>query len=247
MGIATETKRLSPKERLFRIILWSVLEAFALGTLIFVLVQGELTQILMCVFTLGLLCLPFVATKLFRCELNGAFFAFCLTYAVSPMLGHIYKLYYLTGWWDDLLHASGGVVFAVFGVFLAKLLSKGAPSFWLTALFALFFSIAIAGLWEFIEYGCDQIFHTDMQNDSVVRDIYSYLLSNETGAAGQITDIGEVFIHGKPLGVGGYLDIGLRDTMSDMLFETLGAVVFFVVYIVDKDRHSLIYSPACIA
>lgn len=236
-----EKLSLSKNEKIYRCILWGILQAFAVGSLLYICFKGEPTQILMCVFTVGLLWLPFVVCRLFHCELNGVFFTFCLLYAVGPMLGHIYKLYYLTTWWDDLLHASGGVVFAIFGAFLAKLITKGNNSFWLTALFALFFSIAIAALWEFVEYGCDQIFHTDMQNDRVIHDIYSYLLGGNIGETGAINGIYEVFIGGKPLGVGGYIDIGLHDTMSDMLLESLGAVVFFVIYIIDKDRHPLIY------
>ncbi len=233
---------LSKKEKIFRVVLWSCLETFAVGSLVYVCFSGEPTQILMCLFTMGLLCLPFLAGKLFRCAFNGVFFTFCLLYAVGPMLGHIYKLYYLTTWWDDLLHASGGVVFAIFGVFLIEFVSRdNPPSFWTKALFALFFSIALAALWEFVEYGCDQIFYTDMQNDRVIHDIYSYLLDSGLGELGAINGIEQVIINGKPLGVNGYLDIGLHDTMSDMLIETLGAVVFFLFYIFDKERHPLIY------
>lgn len=235
-------KLLRKKERIFRTILWGVLEIFAIASLIYICIQGETTRILMCIFTIGLLCLPFAVCKIFKCELNSVFFVFCLLYAIGPMLGHIYKLYYLTTWWDDLLHASGGVVFAIFGVFLAEVLSQGKPtSIWFKALFALFFSIAIAALWEFVEYSADVFFHTDMQNDRVVHDIYSYLLGGNLGETGAINGIQEVFIGGKPLGVGGYIDIGLHDTMSDMILESLGAVIFFIIYLVDKDRHPLIY------
>ncbi len=241
-------KELSKKEKIFRTVLWGVLEAFAVASLIYICIEGEPTQILMCVFTIGLLWLPFAVCKLFHCELNGVFFTFCLFYAIGPMLGHIYKLYYLTGWWDDILHASGGVVFGIFGVFLAELLSRGKPaSIWFKAAFALFFSIAVAALWEFVEYGADTLFHTDMQNDRVVHDIYSYLLGGNLGEIGKINGIGEVFIGGKPLGAGGYIDIGLHDTMSDMLLESLGAVIFFVVYLIDKERHPLIYKTQAVA
>ncbi|MBE5730854.1 MAG: hypothetical protein E7350_02755 [Clostridiales bacterium] len=174
--------------------------------------------------------------------MNTVFFVFCELYAIGPMLGHVYNLYYLTTWWDDLLHTSGGVVFAIFGVYIAKFVSKnGEPSLLMTAIFALCFSMSVAVAWEFIEYGCDQLFGTDMQNDTVVSFIHSYLLGGEMAETGNIDGITEVIINGQPLGVGGYLDIGLHDSMHDMLVETLGAVVFMIIYLFDKEKHPIIY------
>ena len=39
--------------------------------------------------------------------------------------------------------------------------------------------------------------------------------------------------------VNGNLDIGLMDTMRDMLFETGGAIVFGIYALIDKNRHPI--------
>lgn len=237
-----EIKTIEKKERIFRFVLWAVLEAFAVFSLVRVAVEGHATKILMGVFTMLLLTLPFVAAKVFKLQLNLAFFIFCELYAVGPMLGHIYKLYYYTKWWDDLLHTAGGVVFAIFGAYLAKFISKNnEPSLLMKAIFALCFSMAIAVAWEFIEYSCDAIFGSDMQNDTIVSFIHSYLIGPEMGQTGSIEGITDVIVNGHSLGLGGYLDIGLHDTINDMFVETLGAVVYTVIYIIDKEKHPVVY------
>ena len=42
--------------------------------------------------------------------------------------------------------------------------------------FAFCFSLMIAVMWEFLEYFLDLLFHMDMQNDTVITDISSYML-----------------------------------------------------------------------
>lgn len=48
-----------------------------------------------------------------------------------------------------------------------------------------------------------------------------------------------MLIHGESLGLGGYLDIGLIDTMKDLIVNFIGAVVFSVTgffYALSKGR-----------
>ncbi len=235
-------KCLSKRERIFRTVIWAALETLVAVSLCVTAVRGDVMKVLMCVFTSLLLLLPFAMTKLLHFEMHVAFFVFCELYAIGPMCGHVYNLYYYTSWWDDLLHTVGGFVFAIFGVYLAEFIGgKNPPSVWLKAVFALCFSMALAVAWEFVEYGCDCVFGTDMQNDTVIHSIHSYLLSGETAQTGTLDGITEVWINGQPLGVGGYLDIGLHDTMHDMLVETFGAVVYTVIYAIDRERHPLLY------
>ena len=90
--------------------------------------------------------------------------------------------------------------------------------------------MTIGVLWEFFEFGMDTFFHTDMQKDFVVHRISSVSLdatkSNHPVIIDNITD---VVVNGESLGLGGYLDIGLIDTMKDLLVNFVGAVVFSVI------------------
>lgn len=238
-----ERIELSKKDRVYRTVLWTVCELFCVASLVYALAKGEGTlQILMCFVTTLLVTAPFGLGRLLGFELNAVVFTFCIVYALGPILGYVYKLYYVTNWYDDILHAAGGVAFAVLGVYLAKLAGgKSAPNVLLTALFALFFSMAIALVWEFVEYGVDKIFHGDMQRDTIVSYIDSYLLGGETGVIGRIEGITDASVNGESLGLGGYIDIGLIDTMTDLLVETAGATVFVVAYAIDRERHPLIF------
>ena len=76
----------------------------------------------------------------------------------------------------------------------------------------------------------DQVFGLDMQKDSVVTSISSTLLDPSGSQRPQRIDgIASVEVNGQELGVGGYLDIGLADTMSDLFVNFVGALAFSVI------------------
>lgn len=54
----------------------------------------------------------------------------------------------------------------------------------------------------------------------------------------------EVSVNGLPLGLNGYLDIGLVDTMTDLLVETLGAILFATAFLLDGGRHPVFRKTA---
>ena len=134
--------------------------------------------------------------------------------------------------WDTMLHTLNGFLAAAVGFAMVVLLNDDerltfdlSPVF--LALVAFCFSMTIGVLWEFFEFGMDMFFHTDMQRDTVVNAIYSASLdvtrSNKVVA---VPGIQEVLVNGESLGLGGYLDIGLIDTMKDLFVNFIGAAVF---------------------
>ena len=53
----------------------------------------------------------------------------------------------------------------------------------------------------------------------------------------EIDNITDVVVNGQSLGLGGYLDIGLLDTMKDLFVNFIGAVVFSTIgYFYVKNR-----------
>ena len=81
----------------------------------------------------------------------------------------------------------------------------------------------------------DQLFFLDMQKDTVVNTIGSIMLDptggNTSTVLKNITDVIVVQADGTQtaLGLGGYLDIGLLDTMEDLFVNFIGAVIFSVI------------------
>ena len=157
----------------------------------------------------------------------------CFIFA-AEILGEVNAFYVVIPGWDTMLHTLNGFLAAAVGFSLVLLLNDDerltfdlSPFF--LALVAFCFSMTIGVLWEFFEFGMDFFLHTDMQKDTVVNAIYTVTLdptrSNKVVA---VKGIGDVLINGESLGVGGYLDIGIIDTMKDLFVNFIGAVVFSV-------------------
>lgn len=232
---------LGRNEKVLRWVTFLLCQAFCLVSIVWLGVTEGGTELLLAVVSVALVCAPLLVEKLFHCRMATWLYVFCIFYALGSLLGHGYDFYYIIPWWDMLLHMCGGVVFAVLGVFLAGVLNGGAPcSVLLTAVFALCFSLAISVIWEFFEYAMDTFFAMDMQNDSIVTAIHSYTLGGGMGEVVSIPEITSTVVDGVTLPVEGYLDLGLHDTMDDMLIEAAGALVLTVLYAIDRGRHSLI-------
>ena len=103
------------------------------------------------------------------------------------------------------------------------------------AIVAFCFSMTVGVIWEFFECTMDQLFLLDMQKDSVVNTIGSVMLDptggNNPGVIRNITDVIVVQSDGTQtaLGLGGYLDIGLLDTMEDLFVNFIGALTFSII------------------
>lgn len=213
-------------------------EIFTVFTIVILLAGGEPDRLALAFGTILLVLLPMLLEKLFRCRICLPVYIFALAYAIGPMLGHCWKLYYTVSVWDKLLHICGGVMFAILGAYFFDLLTKGRDLPAVRTIFALCFSMAIAVLWEFCEFGADTFLGMDMQDDMLVTHLTSYLLGEGIGVTGSIENIQSVVVNGIQLP--GYIDIGLADSMLDMLLETVGAAVTCVSLWLDKGKHPLI-------
>ena len=78
-----------------------------------------------------------------------------------------------------------------------------------------------------------------MQADTIIN-VINTKINRTDGLRDVYNNITETIVNGQNLGIEGYLDIGLIDTMNDMLIETLGALVLVVYIIFDKDKHPMI-------
>ena len=177
---------------------------------------------------------------------EGIIFAFIFA---AEILGEVDNYYVKIPGWDTMLHTINGFLFAAVGFSLIYLLNRGSKNFNLTpfylALVAFCFSMTIGVLWEFFECSMDQFFNMDMQKDFVVEKINSVSLDPEnSGTVVHVKNIVETVItnsSGETTTIdGGYLDVGILDTMKDLLVNLIGAVVFSTIgYItLKKDKSS---------
>ena len=213
-----------------------------LSTIYVAMTTGELFSYFYCLATVAFVALPPLMSILFRWKMNLFFYLLFTFYTVGPLLGAVYNFYYLTSWWDILLHLLAGTVFAVVGGQLAYVLNRNRETSYLfAALFGVLLSISIAVVWEMFEYSSDVFLHSDMQADTVIDSIFTKI-NRTDGLADAYQDITETVVNGQSLGINGYLDIGLIDTMHDMIIETAGALIFLFYVLIDRNKHPMIKS-----
>lgn len=104
--------------------------------------------------------------------------------------------------------------------------------------------MTIGVFWEFFEFSMDRFLGFDMQKDTVIHTISSVML-NPTGENDPVVmeNISDVTVSGHDLGLGGYLDIGLIDTMQDLFVNFIGALVFSVLgyfFVKNKNDDSVV-------
>jgi len=201
-------------------------------------------NIFLCILTLLLFMVPGFVQVNFRVELPvGLEIIILLFIFAAEVLGEISEFYVRFPYWDTMLHTLNGFLAAAIGFSLVDLLNRSkklvfelSPLF--TAIVAFCFSMTIGIIWEFFECGMDMLFGFDMQKDTVINTITSVMLDPAGGnAVVRIDNINEVTVNGQELGLGGYLDIGLLDTMKDMFVNFIGAVVFSILgYFYVKSR-----------
>ena len=206
-------------------------------------------NVFLCVLTLFLFTLPSFLERKIRIDIPNTLEIIILLFIfAAEILGEIRAYYVTFPYWDTMLHTLNGFLCAAIGFSLLDILNRDerltlslSPLY--LALVAFCFSMTIGVLWEFFECTMDQLFLLDMQKDTIVHSIGSVTLDPKGGnnptAIHNITDVIVVTADGSqiPLGLGGYLDIGILDTMKDLFVNFIGAVVFsFIGYFYVKNR-----------
>lgn len=243
---AAVKKRLREEGRIT--ILYLVLRIMVVTTMVAQFFNGNFENVFLCVLTLILFMLPTFLERKIHIDLPNTLEIIILLFIfAAEILGEIQAYYTLFGGWDTMLHTLNGFLCAAIGFSLVDLFNRDehfslslSPVF--MAIVAFCFSMTIGVLWEFFECSMDQLLLLDMQKDSIVHEIGTVML-DPTGrnAITTIRDISDVIVvaGGKEisLGLGGYLDIGLLDTMKDLFVNFVGAVVFSVIgYFYIKNR-----------
>lgn len=200
-------------------------------------------NVFLCVLTLFLFTVPSLLERKLDIDLPNTLEIIILLFIyAAEILGEIGAYYVAFPYWDTVLHTLNGFLCAAIGFSLLDILNRhNRARFHLSPLYlamvAFCFSMTVGVVWEFFECAMDQFFFLDMQKDSVVHTIGTILLDptggNHPVVLRQITDVIVMQADGTQtaLGLGGYLDIGLLDTMEDLFVNFIGALLFsFIGY-----------------
>ncbi len=217
-------------------IVYFTLRALVIATMILQILNRNYENVFLCALTLILLIMPSLMQITFRVELPTTLEIIILIFIfAAEILGEIREFYLIFPFWDTALHTLNGFLAAAIGFSLVDLLNRSertvfnlSPLF--TAIVAFCFSMTIGVVWEFFEFGMDQLAGFDMQKDTVIHVIRSVTLDPAGhNVPYEISGITETVVNGQELGLGGYLDIGLIDTMQDLIVNFIGAFVFSVI------------------
>lgn len=212
------------------------------GLVIFVMVRAllrrEYESVFLCALSLVLMILPSIVSRKLKIVLPSALEIIILLFIfAAEILGEINSFYVRVPNWDTMLHTINGFLCAAIGFCLVDMMNREDRfSFKLSPLYlaivSFCFSMTVGVLWEFYEFGADHLLGIDMQKDTVVNAIHSVMLDpTNTNTVVHIRDIADtIIVHSdgtqEALNVGGYLDVGIIDTMKDLFVNFIGAVVF---------------------
>lgn len=142
-----------------------------------------------CIALLSLV--PLVVELIFGRRFNNVVFLAIEIYLIfAGLIGSVLNVYYLTSWYDIVIHILMGYLVAMCGIFVISRLGEYKKfNVVLVALFCVCFSLAIEVLWEIFEWAADSLFGQTMQgeklpgvNQPLVGDTMLDLVCNTTGA-----------------------------------------------------------------
>ena len=231
-------------------IVYFTLRILVIVMMILQLLNRNYENVFLCALTLVLLIMPSLVQITFKVELPTTLEIIILIFIfAAEILGEISEFYLVFPFWDSVLHTLNGFLAAAIGFSMVDLLNRSekimfnlSPLF--MAIVAFCFSMTIGVVWEFFEFMMDQVIGYDMQKDTIIHTIRSVTLD----PAGRnvpyvINNITETAVNGKELELGGYLDIGLIDTMQDLIVNFIGAFIFSVIgFFYVKNRGKGVFS-----
>ena len=230
-------------------VVYTLLRLSVIGVMIAQFLNGNFENVLLCVLTLFLFILPSLFERKLHIDLPDTLEIIILLFIyAAEILGEIRSFYITFEYWDTMLHTMNGFLCAAIGFALVDILNRServslnlSPFF--VAIVAFCFSMTIGVLWEFFEFFMDHVVLFDMQKDTVIHTISTVNLDPNQGThAVVIRDIQDVILvlgdgSTRALGLGGYLDVGIIDTMQDLFVNFIGAVVFSTIgYFYVKSR-----------
>ena len=228
-------KSLDFKNNKFATILYFILRIIVIVLFIYNVIVGRYENAFTCFLTLILLLMPFILEEKLKIEISSGLEIVILLFIFSAeILGELNAFYQKIPNWDTILHTINGFVMGAVGISLINLLNDSDRTKIKLSLFFLIvtsfcFSMTIGVLWEFFEYGVDCMLGYDMQKDTIVEKINSTTFDSLKENKVYSIEIDSVVINGEEWHYGGYLDIGLHDTMKDLIVNAIGAI-FFSIY-----------------
>lgn len=204
-----------------------IIKVVVIVTLLLSLIKGKITTTFNLLMTLFfLLSLDCIKNKLnYPKYINILAYIFILS---TQVLGEIFNFYEKVWYFDIIMHILSSYIISNIAVFLLKKINK-ISSRRLIIIFIISLSLAFSALWELTEFTIDRLFNKDMQKDTILTEITSIYLSDNR-LTPKKEKINSIIVNNKDYmkEYGGYIDIGLYDTMEDMFSAVIGILLFIL-------------------
>lgn len=192
------------------------------------LIRGKFAIVFILFLTLLLLILSDILKK--KIKYSDRLQLFIYIFIISTQIfGEIFSFYAKIFFFDILMHMFSAFIISGLSIYILRLLNN-ISSWKLIISFMVCFSLAMACLWEVFEFTVDRVLNRDMQKDTVITEIDSSLFSENN------KDVVNIKVYNASLNnidlvyyYGGYIDIGLYDTIYDVL-AALGGTLFYILY-----------------
>lgn len=162
-------------------------------------------MIVQCLLGVLVINIPTLLGKKFKFEVPPFLYVFYIFFLYcSIFLGEVRSFYYKFTWWDSFLHGTSSLMIGFFGFMVISILNRDENivmklSPFFVCMFAFCFAITVGALWEIYEFTFDGLLGLNMQK---------YMLSDGTQLLGHAA---------------------LKDTMKDIITDSLGALVSSVI------------------
>ena len=237
------------------IVIYLILRILVIICMVAQSMHGNWNNVALCILTLVLFTVPTLISRKLNMELPSLVVIGVYLFIYSAeILGEIQNFYGIFEHWDTMLHTLNGFLCGAIGFSLIDIINreerfhiKMSPIF--LSIVAFCFSMTAGVLWEFFEFSADRYLNIDMQKDKIVQVISSVEINEEDkNIPIVIKDITKTEIYSnnnkdKLVIEGGYLELGINDTMKDLFVNFIGALTFSILgylYIKNRDEYKLL-------
>ena len=228
-----------------------VYSAFCIFSIVWFSIKQHLINIVFSIVFFFTGFVPFLVEYVVNLKESSSFFLSYLVFIALSLIGPAYDLYSILKNLDTFIHLFSAFLVTALGFSLGtKFINspkKEKQNFFGCLLFGFFFCLSVGLIWELLEYFGTVFFKVDNQEDTLLTSFISYGLSGTRDFVTTVENITQTVIYYTNSDgsietikiAGGYYDLGLIDTILDMLACLVGSIVFAIVSLISFSSKKL--------
>lgn len=187
---------------------------------------------IMCLSCILIIPIILFIEKFFKIKISNVLKLYFLLFIfLSNILGEVYSYYIRCNFLDIILHFSLGFIGVIATFYLIDVINRKSIcsklKYSFIFIFTISFTLSIGVIWEFYEFSCDKVLNKDYQKNYIVNNVVIPRLDINNNTEFQNIKIKSLIVNGEDWieKYGGYIDIGLNDTIKDLFVCFIGALI----------------------